>query len=83
VSAPASTPADAIRDVERAVVLLVDEVRVDSLWYLRPDYYPRSDFERCRVLEAIQQHSGLEVFKRAAKLKTWLLQHSSATSASP
>jgi hypothetical protein len=79
VSAPVATHAD----TARAVDLLVDEVRVDSLWYLRPDYYPRSDFERCRVLEAIQQHSGLEVFKRAASLKTWLLQHSSATSASP
>jgi hypothetical protein len=83
VAASVSTTPDAAREVEHAVDLLVDEVRVDSLWYLRPDYYPRSDFERCRVLEAIQKHSSLAVFKRAASLKTWLLQHSSATSASP
>jgi DNA-binding PadR family transcriptional regulator len=70
-------------EVERAIDQLVDEWRVEALWYLRPDYYPLTDSERRRVLEAIQERSNLEVFKRAARLKAWLCPHSSATSASP
>jgi hypothetical protein len=69
------------RDLEREIDRFVDECRVDSLWYLRPDYYPGTDFERCRVLEAIQKHSNLDNFKRAARLKACLSPPSSATSA--
>ncbi len=83
MNAESSTDTLSPREVERAIDLLVDEWRVDALWYLRPDYYPRTDPERHRVLEAIQVHSNLEVFKRAARLKAWLSRHSSATSASP
>jgi hypothetical protein len=39
---------------------------------LRPDYYPRTDDERRRVLDAIQKHGDVDVFKRAARLRGWL-----------
>lgn len=73
-----STP----RDLEREVDALVDECRVECLWYLRPDYYPRSDLERLQVLDAIQERSSRDVFRRAGTLKAWLSHHSSAASAS-
>jgi hypothetical protein len=68
-------------DLARAVDALVDECRSVALWYLRPDYYPHTDVERRRVLEAIQKHANVDVFKRAARLEAWLSRRSSATSA--
>jgi hypothetical protein len=80
-SAPASrlTSRD---DVVRAIDDLVDECRVESLWYFRPDYYPLTDTERQQVLGAIQERSSRDVFQRAGRLKTWLSLHSSDASAS-
>lgn len=58
--------------VARAVDDLVDEVRSEALWFLRPDFYPRTDLERLRVLDDIQKHANAEAFRRAGKLKEWL-----------
>lgn len=68
--------------VTAAIDQLVDECRVQCLWYVRPDYYPRTDPERLDILEAIQERAGLAVFQRAGALKAWLSRHSSAESAS-
>ena len=68
-------------ELNRQVDVLVDACRADCLWSLRQDYYPRSDEERLRVLEAIQRHAGLDAFREAARLKRWLSAVSSATSA--
>jgi len=68
-------------DVARQVDDLVDECRSTCLWYQRPDYYPRTDLERWRVLDAIQKHADLETFQRAGRLKRWLSRPSSGASA--
>jgi hypothetical protein len=68
--------------VVRAIDDLVDEVRVESLWYLRPDFHPGTDTERQQVLDAIQERSSRDVFQRAGILKAWLSLHSSDASAS-
>lgn len=68
-------------EVAHAVDELVDECRSECLWFQRPDYYPRSDVERLRVLDDIQKHAGVKVFQRAARLKTWLSLRSSSASA--
>lgn len=68
-------------ELDRRVDALVDACRADCLWFLRPDYHPRSDEERLRVLEAIQRHAGLDAYREAARLKRWLSPASSATSA--
>lgn len=68
-------------DVDRRIDALVDACRGDCLWFLRPDYYPRTDAERLRVLDDIQKHAGLETYRQAAELKRWLSRPSSATSA--
>jgi hypothetical protein len=72
-------PAAIAAEIDR----LVDEYRLACLWYLRPDYYPRSDSERVRVLEAIARHGDVAAFRRAARLRQWLSHHSSASSAAP
>lgn len=69
-------------EIVRAIDLLIDECRVQCLWYVRPDYYRRTDLERLRMLEAIQERSGQAVFQRAGALKTWLSRHSSDAPAS-
>lgn len=69
-------------DVVRAIDNLVDECRVESLWFFRPDYHPSTDVERQQVLDAIQERSSRDVFQRAGTLKKWLSLHSSDASAS-
>ena len=69
-------------DVVRAIDALVDECRTVALWFLKPNYHPRTDDERRRVLHEIQKHADLECYKRAARLQQWLSRHSSAASAS-
>ncbi len=68
-------------DVAREVDDLVDECRSTCLWYQRLDYYPRTDLERWRVLDAIQKHADLKTFQRAGRLKKWLSRPSSGASA--
>jgi len=78
---PEATPGT--RDeLVRAIDALVDECRVECLWSFRPDYYPRTDPERQQVLDAIQERSSRDVFRRAGRLKAWLSRHSSGGSAS-
>jgi hypothetical protein len=69
-------------DLARAIDALVDECRSDALWFLRPDYYPKTDDERRRVLYEIQKHADVERYQRAARFQQWLSRHSSAASAS-
>jgi hypothetical protein len=68
-------------DLERQVDTLVDACRTECLWFLRPDYYPRTDEERLRVLDAIQRRARLDVYREAARLKRWLSPSSNETSA--
>jgi hypothetical protein len=60
---------------------LMDEVRDRCLWSLRRDYYPASAAEAIRVLEMIEQHADVALFRRAATLRQWLSRNSSDPSA--
>jgi hypothetical protein len=82
VPAPSIAPPSAREELVRAIDELVDECRVESLWYLRQDYYPSTDLERVQVLDAIQERSSREVFRRAGMMKAWLSRHSSDGSVS-
>jgi hypothetical protein len=73
--------APSTEDIARRIDALVDEQRAMCLWFLRSDYYPRTDAERVRVLGDIQRHGGLRAFKTAAELKQWLSPTSNAGSA--
>lgn len=68
-------------EVDREVDDLVRECADTCLWYQRRGYHPRTDAERWLVLDAIQKHADVRIFQRAARLKEWLSQRSSAASA--
>jgi hypothetical protein len=78
----AATDPASHEELARAIDALVDECRAAALWFLRPDYYPRTDEERQQVLSEIQEHGDVENYKRAARFQQWLSRHSSAASAS-
>ncbi len=59
---------------------LVDEYRVRCLWFLRPDYYPRSLDEALRTLGYIERYGDREAYRRAAEVRRWLSHPSSAES---
>jgi hypothetical protein len=67
--------------VMQAVNALVDEYRTRCLWFLREDYYPQTSSDACHILEYIERHGDVNAFRRAATLRKWLLQNSSAPSA--
>ena len=48
---------------------LIDDVRDDCLWFLRPDYYPETDAERRTVLDYIERYGNLHAFRRARALR--------------
>jgi hypothetical protein len=67
--------------IMQKVHALMDEYRATCLWYVRPDYYPQSSHEACRILEAIERHGDLAAFRKAGELRQWLSRNSSAPSA--
>jgi hypothetical protein len=81
-ASPEASPPSSPAELARAVDALVDECRVRCLWFLRQDFYPRTDEERLRILTAIQERADLALFRRAGRLKSWLSRTSSAASAS-
>lgn len=60
---------------------LIDEYRARCLWFLRPDYYPATEAEALRVLDAIERHGDRAAFQRSSEIRQWLSQSSSAASA--
>ena len=69
------------RALDNAVNALVDDYRTQCLWFLRPDYYPATRKERLRVLDYVQRYGDRGAHVRAAALRQWLSQISSADSA--
>ena len=72
---------DGERKTTEMVNALVDEYRARCLWFLRPDYYPRTLEGRLRILGYIERYGDREAFQKAARVRRWLSHHSSAESA--
>jgi hypothetical protein len=68
-------------DIAEAIDRLVDEYRHRCLWFLREDYYPITDDDRIRVLDAIARHGDVTAYRRASATRQWLSRRSSARSA--
>lgn len=59
----------------------VDEYRARCLWFLREDFYPRTEVELLSVLEHVERHGDVAAYRRASAIRRWLSHHSNATSA--
>ena len=68
--------------INEAIDRLVEEYRIQCLWFLRPDYYPTTREERLRALSHIEQRGDREAFLRAGTLRQWFSRHSNEKSAS-
>lgn len=60
---------------------LIEEYRDRCLWFLRLDYRPATREECLRALGYIERYGDLEGYRRAGRLKRWLLRSSSESSA--
>lgn len=60
---------------------LVDDYRDRCLWFLRPDFYPRTLEQKLRVLKYTQRYGDHDAYRKAAEARRWLVQSSSETSA--
>jgi hypothetical protein len=69
------------QQLERTIDALVDDYRDQCLWFLRPDFYPKTLDQRLRVLKYIQRYGDQTGYRKAAEARRWLLQSSSETSA--
>lgn len=69
------------RQLERTIDALVNDYRDRCLWFLRPDFYPKTLDQKLRVLKYIRRYGDKTAYRRAADAKRWLLQSSSETSA--
>lgn len=67
--------------LETEIDAFVASHRERCLWFVRPDYRPRTDRERLWALTEIQRRADRAAFVRAGELKRCLSTISSATSA--
>jgi hypothetical protein len=72
----AERPTEGISELDR----LVDEYRSRCLWFLRPDFYPRTTAEILHVLHEIEAHGDVQAFQRAGDIRRWLSRGSSESS---
>jgi hypothetical protein len=54
---------------------LVDEYRSRCLWFIRPDYYPRTPRDILRILDYICRYGDTRAYKKALEIKKWHLQN--------
>jgi hypothetical protein len=60
---------DAMAD---AVERLVEDYRARCLWFLRPDYRPRTTEEILRTLALIERYGDRAAYHRVAEIRAWL-----------
>jgi hypothetical protein len=68
-------------DAASALRALIDEYRGRCLSFLRSDFYPASQAEALRVLDAVERHGDRAAFQRCSEIRQWLSPSSSAASA--
>ena len=57
---------------------LVEEYRDRCLWFLRPDYTPKTTEEILRTLSLLERYGDRAAFERAERIRQWLLLDSKA-----
>jgi hypothetical protein len=69
-------PAKLLEEVHR----LVEENRLQCLWFMREDYLPFSVTEADRALAEIELHGDRRAWAEARRIRAWLSQNISAPS---
>lgn len=71
-----------VREARRMFNLpaLIEEYRERCLWFLRPDYVPKTVSEIIKVLDLIERYGDRTGYERAEEIKAWLSPHSKAVS---
>jgi hypothetical protein len=67
--------------IQREIDELVEGYRSRCLWFLRPDFRPRTNAEILSVLGHIEAHGDRAAFQRVAAIRQWFSRHSSERSA--
>jgi len=79
---PSMSPSSPERtDIAAALAPLVERYRDRCLWFLREDFVPQTVEQALLALEQIEKHGDREAFVEARRLRQWVLQLSSASSA--
>lgn len=60
---------------------LVERYRHRCLWFLAEDLLPTSPEQAIRLLRYIEKRADAEGYREARRIREWLLQNSSGTSA--
>jgi hypothetical protein len=71
-----------MREVRRLFDLekLIASYREQCLWFLRPDYLPKTTKELLDVLDWIERYGDRTGYERAGEIRSWLSPHSKAAS---
>jgi len=70
-----------MQTVEQEFEQLYRDCQASCLWFWKKDQLPESPELRREALRQIEQHGTRSQFIQARKIKKWLLQNSSNTSA--
>ncbi len=68
------------QEILEAVDRLVETNRLQCLWFMREDFFPRSAAEVDRALAEIELHGDRQAWAEARSLRTWLSQTINAAS---
>lgn len=62
--------------ITEIVAALVEDYRDRCLWFLRPDYMPKSHEEILQTLTLIKRYGDRSAYQRAEEISSWLSQSS-------
>ena len=68
------------QQIMKAVHRLVEDNRLQCLWFMKEDYLPASAREADRALAEIELHGDRQAWTEARTLRVWLSQSISAAS---
>ena len=68
------------QQIMKAVHRLVEDNRLQCLWFMKEDYLPASAREADRALAEIEMHGDRHAWTEARTLRIWLSQSISAAS---
>jgi hypothetical protein len=59
-------------DISKELHLLTEQYRNTCLWFLRDDFFPKTNKEALLVVNAVKRYGDGDGYKRARKIEAWL-----------